>query len=310
MNTIFHERQEGSLCAQHCLNALLQGPYFNAVDLAELAAQLDQEESDQLGHVNNSRTSHNMNEEGYFSVQVISKALSIWSLELVPFLRKSPEADAARAHPENQQAFVCNFQSHWFTIRRFGPHWFNLDSTLSKPGLISPTYLTIYLAQLQQEGHSIFFVSGPLPSCEAERLLSLSPLPEEFSHPTASASGRSRIAGYDNGVDDIDDEQVQLAMAVCQAEMDQENLSLQRILQISQLEAQEHDFQKALELSTTEHFSFSENDALEEAIRLSLSPDAVPSSSSASAVAIPTSEEIRNKRQMFLDRLTGAPHQI
>lgn len=37
-------QQEGSLCAQHCLNALLQGEYFTAVDLATLAQQLDDEE--------------------------------------------------------------------------------------------------------------------------------------------------------------------------------------------------------------------------------------------------------------------------
>jgi ataxin-3 len=37
-------QQEGYLCAQHCLNALLQGQYFNAVDLADLAEKLDIEE--------------------------------------------------------------------------------------------------------------------------------------------------------------------------------------------------------------------------------------------------------------------------
>ena len=37
-------QQEGYLCAQHCLNALLQDQYFNAVDLANLAEQLDTEE--------------------------------------------------------------------------------------------------------------------------------------------------------------------------------------------------------------------------------------------------------------------------
>lgn len=42
MNYIF--QQEGSLCAQHCLNALLQGPYFTPVDLATLAQQMDDEE--------------------------------------------------------------------------------------------------------------------------------------------------------------------------------------------------------------------------------------------------------------------------
>lgn len=41
-------QQEGSLCAQHCLNALLQGPYFSAVDLAEIARQLDETEREQM----------------------------------------------------------------------------------------------------------------------------------------------------------------------------------------------------------------------------------------------------------------------
>lgn len=37
-------QQEGSLCAQHCLNNLLQGEYFTAVDLSSIAHQLDEEE--------------------------------------------------------------------------------------------------------------------------------------------------------------------------------------------------------------------------------------------------------------------------
>lgn len=32
------------MCAQHCLNALLQGPYFNAVDLANFGHQMDEAE--------------------------------------------------------------------------------------------------------------------------------------------------------------------------------------------------------------------------------------------------------------------------
>lgn len=37
-------QQEGYLCAQHCLNALLQGPYYNAVDLAKFGQEMDEEE--------------------------------------------------------------------------------------------------------------------------------------------------------------------------------------------------------------------------------------------------------------------------
>ena len=43
-NFAYHFQQEGQLCAQHCLNTLLQGPYYTAVDLATIAGQLDEEE--------------------------------------------------------------------------------------------------------------------------------------------------------------------------------------------------------------------------------------------------------------------------
>ncbi|KAF9932615.1 Ataxin-3, partial [Modicella reniformis] len=73
---IFHEQQEGNLCAQHCLNALLQGPYFTAIDLAELARQLDQKEQDALGaqfhfgsESSRGHKSQNMDDSGFFSVQ-------------------------------------------------------------------------------------------------------------------------------------------------------------------------------------------------------------------------------------------------
>lgn len=40
-NKIFSCQQDGSLCAQHCLNSLLQGQFYSAVDLADLANELD-----------------------------------------------------------------------------------------------------------------------------------------------------------------------------------------------------------------------------------------------------------------------------
>lgn len=48
LSPTFIFQQEGSLCAQHCLNALLQGPYFTAVDLATLANNLDEAERQQM----------------------------------------------------------------------------------------------------------------------------------------------------------------------------------------------------------------------------------------------------------------------
>lgn len=50
------------------------------------------------------------------------------------------------------KAYICNYKGHWFTIRKIGKQWFNLNSVLSGPELISDTYLSMYLAQLLQEG--------------------------------------------------------------------------------------------------------------------------------------------------------------
>jgi Ataxin-3 len=69
---VFHEKQEGQLCAQHAVNNLLQGSYFTAVDLAELARELDAEErlacSEKEKGVAEGESS-NYDESGFFSVQ-------------------------------------------------------------------------------------------------------------------------------------------------------------------------------------------------------------------------------------------------
>ncbi|XP_071485763.1 ataxin-3-like [Diadema antillarum] len=117
--------------------------------------------------------SANMDDSGFFSVQVISRALSVWELGLVPI--GSSEAGGAFDHPGRELAFICNFREHWLTIRKLGHQWFNLNSLLTGPELISDTYLSMFLAQLQRDGYSIFVVRGKLPECEADQLLALIP---------------------------------------------------------------------------------------------------------------------------------------
>lgn len=129
--------------------------------------------------------SSNMDDSGFFSIQVICSALSVWGLELIPYL--SLEAREARENPQNQKAFICNLQQHWLTIRKFGHQWFNLNSLLSKPELITETYLSLFLTQLQTEGYSIFVVKGNLPESEADQLLKLCPAePEKKPSKTTS----------------------------------------------------------------------------------------------------------------------------
>uniref|UniRef100_A0A2K5EI00 ubiquitinyl hydrolase 1 n=1 Tax=Aotus nancymaae TaxID=37293 RepID=A0A2K5EI00_AOTNA len=128
MEAIFHEKQEGSLCAQHCLNNLLQGEYFSPVELSSIAHQLDEEERMRMaeGGVTSEdyctflqQPSGNMDDSGFFSIQVISNALKkVWSLELILF--NSPEYQRLRIDPINERSFICNYKEHWFTVRKLG----------------------------------------------------------------------------------------------------------------------------------------------------------------------------------------------
>ncbi|ELU05280.1 hypothetical protein CAPTEDRAFT_88757, partial [Capitella teleta] len=185
-------QQEGSLCAQHCLNALLQGNYFTAVDLAELARQLDETERQTMAEGGLAteeyqrflqQPSSNFDDSGYFSIQVLQRALRVWGLELMPFKSSDYVATSARADPTSQNAYICNFKDHWFCIRKLGHQWFNLNSLLTGPELISDTFLSLFLTQLQQEGYAIFVVQGDLMESEADRLLTVAPAVQPVKPP-------------------------------------------------------------------------------------------------------------------------------
>lgn len=115
--------------------------------------------------------SGNMDDSGYFSVQVISSALEVWGLELVPYSSTDERVKHVFSDPCGMQAFICNYRDHWFTIRKLGEQWFNLNSLLKRPQLISDTYLSLFLAQLKNDGYSIFVVFGVLPECDADHLV-------------------------------------------------------------------------------------------------------------------------------------------
>lgn len=192
VHMIYHERQqEGSnLCAQHALNSLLQGNYFTAPDLSEFARKMDTlEESSRYDDANRARTSTNMDDTGFFSVQVLEEALNVWNLSLVRW--RSEAMKPYQTEPHNQTAFVLNQNQHWYTLRRFGDlavpgdgHWFNLDSTKRQPQWISKLYLGMFLQQAESDGYSIFTVTqidpdapSQIPHVDADDIASTFTLP-------------------------------------------------------------------------------------------------------------------------------------
>ncbi|PNI84795.1 ATXN3 isoform 48, partial [Pan troglodytes] len=199
--------QEGSLCAQHCLNNLLQGEYFSPVELSSIAHQLDEEERMRMaeGGVTSEdyrtflqQPSGNMDDSGFFSIQVISNALKVWGLELILF--NSPEYQRLRIDPINERSFICNYKEHWFTVRKLGKQ-------------------------------------GDLPDCEADQLLQmirvqqmhrpkligeeLAQLKEQRVHKTDLE--RVLEANDGSGMLDEDEEDLQRALALSRQEIDMED---------------------------------------------------------------------------------------
>ncbi|KAF1396961.1 Ataxin-3, partial [Spheniscus humboldti] len=296
--------QEGSLCAQHCLKKLLQGEYFSPVELSSIAQQLDEEErmrmaeggvsSEEYRTFLQQQPSVNMDDSGFFSIQVISNALKVWGLELILF--NSPEYQRLGIDPINEKSFICNYKEHWFTVRKLGKQWFNLNSLLMGPELISDTYLALFLAQLQQEGYSIFVVKGDLPDCEADQLLQMIRVqqmqrPKLIGEETAQSRDQ-RLPRSDTdqaievnhpfdgtGMLDEDEENFQRALALSRQEIDMED--------------EEADLRRAIQLSMQGSRRSEFSDSL---------PQNVPQSPHTSQTDSLSSEELRKRRQAYFEK--------
>ncbi|XP_048709315.2 ataxin-3 isoform X5 [Caretta caretta] len=251
MEAIFHERQEGSLCAQHCLNNLLQGEYFSPVELSSIAQQLDEEERIRMA-------------EGGVS-----------SEEYRTFLQPSGNMD----------------DSGYFSIQ-----WFNLNSLLMGPELISDTYLALFLAQLQQEGYSIFVVKGDLPDCEADQLLQMIQVQQMQrpkligEEPAQSRDERVQKTDLEQALDinhpfdgtgmlDEDEENFQRALALSRQEIDMED--------------EEADLRRAIQLSMQGGHRSEFSDCVSQNI---------PHSSGTSQTESLSSEELRRRRQTYFEK--------
>jgi ataxin-3 len=177
---LYFERQQAALCGVHAVNALLQGPYFTEVELAEFARQLDAQERALLRHETSGSAASsflsfgvplapqpvanlsgtNATESGMFSLQVLAQALKVWDLDLIPLA--SSAAVYALSNLQAQNGFLCNLNEHWFAIRKVNGEWWNFNSLFPTPKFLGKMYLEAYLLTLLEEGYSLFLVEGNL----------------------------------------------------------------------------------------------------------------------------------------------------
>ncbi|KAH7929906.1 Josephin-domain-containing protein [Leucogyrophana mollusca] len=222
VSLIYHEKQQSGsmLCAQHALNALLQGNYFTAPDLSDLAATVDALEAS-YDDDNQGNASTNMDDTGFFSVQVLERALNVWGLRLVRW--RSEEMRPYQSHPHTQIAFILNQNQHWYTLRRFGPHdsnsqdavgeghWFNLNSFEPSPQWIGKLYLDMFLQHAENDGYSVFVIapldsSTPLqlPRTDADEVAPAFPEPSSSSRPSSSTNPPAPQRPSEPGFEDED----------------------------------------------------------------------------------------------------------
>jgi hypothetical protein len=146
------------------LNNLLQlGPVFTPQDLSEVALELDDKErelmmsqgmdtEDAIKFV--AEDSGRVDDSGNFSVEVLSVAL-----ERRFNITLSTEFNA------DAKAFILNFDSHWFTVRQLANgEYYDLNSLIPRPRHVTKFYLHAYLAQMKEEGYTLFIVKGDLPN--------------------------------------------------------------------------------------------------------------------------------------------------
>mmetsp|Transcript_14044 Transcript_14044/g.26790 ORF Transcript_14044/g.26790 Transcript_14044/m.26790 type:complete len:369 (+) Transcript_14044:60-1166(+) len=179
---IYHERQEALLCGQHALNNLLQRHAFTPDTLSQIANQLDAMELNFMAQNNEGGVhskdylkriqegSGNVDEQGNFSVEVLRAALlSRYRLELPNILQKGilDEREITTI-----DGFICNKSAHWFAIRKINGRYWNLNSTLERPEVISHFQLASEVDKLRGAGYSVFCVVESLPEiCTNEAMM-------------------------------------------------------------------------------------------------------------------------------------------
>uniref|UniRef100_A0AC34QMD6 Ubiquitinyl hydrolase 1 n=1 Tax=Panagrolaimus sp. JU765 TaxID=591449 RepID=A0AC34QMD6_9BILA len=203
---------------------LLQSNIFSANELGEIANRLDDEQR-ALNDYPTDFISENANASGFFSVQVLEKALENIGLSLKRITH--PSMSHLMEDPSRGRAYIVNHELHWFTVRKFGNLWFLLNSQENGPRHITPSYLNLFFIHLIENGCSIFHVEGDLPFCVADE---------------AAFNGKLQVTATLSSIDN--DEALQRALKTS-VEQDE----LERALKES---AEMADFEKATKLSLEE----------------------------------------------------------
>lgn len=151
----WEQQRSDQLCAVHAINAVLQAPIYTEVDLAEVAQELDREERS-MGR----RSAENVSLDGFFSIQVIIRALHSQGITL-EYLDQS-QFLSGQSDPTNATSLIFNLHSHWQTYRKVAEVWLDLNSLNPLPGpvVISSFALASNIEAMIGSGYTVFLATG------------------------------------------------------------------------------------------------------------------------------------------------------
>ena len=167
---------------------------------------------------------------------------------------------------------------------------------LKEPELISDTYLAVLLAQLQQEGYSIFIVSGDLPQCQADVKLLENPVDVKQVLASYNFKKKNLKAPRAGNNEDFDDEELKKAIKISLMENDLDSDSRHGLFP-----------SLAYESSSNKHDESDEEDEFKKAIELSLqnnnnNPTTSNAQHAQTSSAEMSADDIRKKRLEFLEK--------
>jgi glutaredoxin len=180
---IYHETQQLKRCGQHCVNNLLQGPFVSLEDLNAVSVAMDRELAEIMGEpkkfaegedefIKQFKRKYDQSvncdpDNGNWSLAVVQVALRWFGLNCMS--SDSPEASHRMRNPEQTTGFICLANAHWWTIRRFGRFWFDLDSKKPVVALIPDLRSYLRNVKCSRGDNGTFVVLGEVPRMDGWR---------------------------------------------------------------------------------------------------------------------------------------------
>ncbi|EAK88518.1 N-terminal machado-Joseph disease protein like domain, C-terminal UBX, DNA repair like domain [Cryptosporidium parvum Iowa II] len=163
-NVIVYWEKQGNdrMCALHCLNSILQGPYFDEAFLSKIAYEIDDMERRLLEKSNSTfktisdNNSQNASYDGFFSIMVLQECLQRHGYSCIP--AANPRVQDYILYPSSCCGYIINSSEHWTSIRCVKGKWFNLDSLKAAPIHIDYFEVSKYLQEIMFSGKSVFVV--------------------------------------------------------------------------------------------------------------------------------------------------------